>query len=167
MKIATLCLCAATLLFAPARPAIAATVTAQVQATVNRPLTLTGKQNLNFGTIILTAVTAPVTMSVSTSGVVTCGAGLTCAGATMPAIYNVTGSNNQTVYMYAAPVDLTNAANGQTIRLTPILPAGNRLTLTNSGQPGSDFKVGGSIVLNPTTADGLYTGDINVTVDYN
>jgi hypothetical protein len=167
LKIVRLLWWTAAVLFAGARPAIAATVTAQVTAQVNRPLTLAGKQDLNFGTIIMTKVTAPVTVSVSTAGVLTCGAGLTCFGTVTPAIYNVTGSNNQVVYMYAPPVNLTNAANGQTIRLTPILPPGNRLTLTNSGQPGSDFKVGGSIVLGPTTADGRYAGDINVTVDYN
>ncbi|MGE5601151.1 MAG: DUF4402 domain-containing protein, partial [Pseudomonadota bacterium] len=29
-----------------------------------------------------------------------------------------------------------------------------------------NFNVGGSIIITPTTTDGVYSGNINVTVDY-
>ncbi len=167
MKIVTLLSGAAGLMLATDRPASAATVTAQVTAQVTRPLTLASKQNLEFGTIIMATLPAPVTLSVSPAGLLTCPSAVTCSGAVTPAIFNVTGTNNQVVRMYSAPVNLVNAVDGRTITFTPILPAGNSLTLQNSGNPGSNFNVGGSIVLTPTTTAGRYEGDINVTVDYN
>ena len=39
------------------------------------------------------------------------------------------------------------------------------ITLTNSGSPGKDFNVGGSIAV-PSTADGTYSGNVAVTVEY-
>jgi hypothetical protein len=167
VKIIVLLLGTAALMSAVDRPAIAATVTAKVTAQVTRPLTLASRQDLDFGTIIMPALSAPVTVAVSPAGLLTCPSVLTCSGAVTPAIYNVTGTNNQVVRIYAAPVNLVNPVDGRTIVFTPILPAGGSLTLTNSGNPGSNFNVGGSIVLNATTTGGRYAGDINVTVDYN
>jgi hypothetical protein len=40
------------------------------------------------------------------------------------------------------------------------------LTLANSGAPGSDFNIGGTIVITPTTTDGVYSGSVRVEVDY-
>jgi len=89
---------------------------------------------------------------------------LICTGVARPAIFNVSGTKSQLVRVYAAPSDLVNAANGATIRFTPIAQAS--VTLTNSGAPGTDFGVGGSIALTSTTSDGLYSGTVEVTVDY-
>ena len=62
-----------------------------------------------------------------------------------------------------APANLVNTATGATIPFTPIAPA--TLTLTNSGFPGHDFNIGGSLAI-PSTADGTYSGNVQVTVDY-
>ena len=40
------------------------------------------------------------------------------------------------------------------------------VTLTSSGEPGINLDIGGSITLSSATADGTYTGTMNVTVDY-
>jgi hypothetical protein len=40
------------------------------------------------------------------------------------------------------------------------------LLLTNSGAPGIDFAIGGSVTLSSTTSGGTYVGTFNVTVDY-
>ena len=37
---------------------------------------------------------------------------------------------------------------------------------TSSGQPGNNFDLGGTIVLDSTTATGTYRGTFAVTVDY-
>ena len=66
----------------------AASITAQAQANVVKPLTFTSKQNLDFGTILLGAP-GTSTVSLSMAGVLSCGAGLTCSGAPSPAIFNV------------------------------------------------------------------------------
>ena len=155
-----------------ATPAVAAPVGASspapARARMVRPLTLTATPNLDFGTITLGTVAAGgETVSMTTAGVVTCGAGgLTCSGTPVSAEYNVTGTNNQVVQIFSAAAPLTNANDGTTLSFTPTLPVGSTVTLTNSGAPGSDFEVGGSIVITPTTTDGVYSGNINVTVDY-
>ena len=70
----------------------AASITASVNANVVKPLVFTSKQNLDFGTVLLGA-TGTSTVSLSMAGVLSCGSGLTCSGATRPAIFNVQGSN--------------------------------------------------------------------------
>ena len=44
--------------------------------------------------------------------------------------------------------------------------ATNTVTLTSSGAPGNNFDLGGSIDLTSATVEGLYTGNLIVTVDY-
>lgn len=143
--------------------ALAATVNASVNAKVVKPLQLTSKQGLDFGQVVLGTDPGSWTLSISTAGVRTCPAPLLCTGAPRPAILNVTGSNGNVIYIRTSPADLTNAA-GNRLRFTPVAPA--TVTLTNSGNQGKDFNVGGSITLSSTTADGAYSGIIEVTVDY-
>lgn len=141
----------------------AATVNASVNAKVVKPLQLTSKQSLDFGQVVLGTAAGSWTLSISTAGVRTCPAPLLCTGAARPAILNVTGSNGNIVYIRTAPTDLANAA-GNRLRFTPVAPA--TVTLTNSGNQGKDFNVGGSITLSSATPDGAYSGIIQVTVDY-
>jgi hypothetical protein len=54
--------------------------------------------------------------------------------------------------------------SNQTLTLVTDAPAS--VLLTNSGKPGLDFGIGGSITLSSTTAAGTYVGTFNVTVDY-
>ena len=61
-----------------------------------------------------------------------------------------------------APPD---ASRGGTLTLTPV--GANSVLLTNSGAPGENFAIGGSITIAPATVDGVYTGTVNVQVDYN
>lgn len=143
----------------------AATVSVSAAVKVVRPLELSAKQSLNFGQIVMANVTGPTNVSLSMAGVLTCGAGLTCSGSVLPAIYNVRGSNNNTINIFARASNLINASDGSRITFTPIAPAS--IVLTNSGAPGRDFNVGGSIAIVPATSDGLYSGAIDVTVDYN
>ncbi len=148
----------------PATGARAATINASAKAKVVKPLTFTVKRNLDLGTIMLSSTPGTSTVSLSMAGVLSCGSGLTCSGAPLPAIFNVAGTNGNVVRITAVASDLINATDGSTLRFTPIAPAS--VTLTNSGSPGKDFNVGGSITISPTTTDGTYTGNIEVTADY-
>jgi hypothetical protein len=38
--------------------------------------------------------------------------------------------------------------------------------LGNSGQAGTEFSIGGSVNVNGSKADGLYSGTFDVTVEY-
>jgi hypothetical protein len=146
----------------PLASADAAQVTIQANANVVKALIFVSKQDLDFGTV-MPAASGTTIVSMSTAGVVTCPAAATCTGAPRPAIFNVQGTNKGIVQIVVAPSDLINALNGSTIRFTPTAPA--TITLTNSGAPGTDFNIGGSIAI-PSTADGTYLGIIQVTADY-
>jgi len=150
-----------------AGPADAAPGTAQVSANVVKPLVLTWLQDLDLGTIVLGPGSwSGATVGVSQAGALSCtNANVTCSGATKPAQYNVSGSNRQVVHITAPNVTLVNQGDA-TQTLTLVISAPSSVTLTNSGPPGSDFSIGGSITLNSTTAGGTYVGTMNVTVDY-
>ena len=157
-KLATFALLGAT----PLASAEAAQITIQANANVVKALTFSSKQDLDFGTV-MPAASGTTTVSLSTTGVISCPVAATCSGAARPAIFNVQGTNKGVVRIVAAQSDLVNSANGSTIRFTPTAPA--TVTLTNSGAPGTDFNIGGSIAI-PSTADGTYIGNIEVTADY-
>jgi hypothetical protein len=151
-----------------AAPAIAAptgitgsAVTARAQ--IVKPLTLAKVSNMDFGAIV---VQDNGTASMDTAGAITCTANLTCTATGTPAEYKVTGTNNQVVNVTKPNVTLTNATNPGT-DLTLVLTGPTQVTLPNSGATGTNFKLGGSIAIAATTKDGVYTGDLNVTVDYN
>lgn len=152
---------------AGAEPAPAATQVVQVNASVVKPLILTWLQNLDLGTITLGPGTwSGATVSLTRTGVFSCtNTNVTCTGATQRAAYNVSGTNNRVVLINAPNVTLVNQVD-PTKSLTLVVDKVASVTLTNSGPPGTDFYLGGSITLNSTTAGGTYAGNFNVTVDY-
>jgi hypothetical protein len=143
-------------------PAQAAQITIQANANVVKALTFTSKQDLDFGTV-MPAATGTTTVSISSAGAINCPAAATCTGAARPAIFNLQGTNKGVVRITVAASNLINSVNGSTISFTPVAPG--TVTLTNSGAPGTDFNVGGSIAI-PSTADGTYIGNIDVIADY-
>ena len=149
---------------APIGRAQAATTTVQANAKVVKALTLSSVQDLDFGTVIVPNTPGTYSLSISMAGALSCPAPLSCSGTTRPAIMNVSGSNGQVVRIFAAASDLVNPTDGSTIRFTPVAPA--TLTLTNSGSPGRDFNVGGSLAIPSTVTGGTYSGNVEVTVDY-
>jgi hypothetical protein len=137
-------------------------------AKIVKPLTLTWVQDLDLGTIVLsgTGIWAATSIAITNAGVFTCGnANVTCSGATKPAQYKVTGTNNQRVFITAPNVTLTNQNdNTKTLQLTVDNPG--FVDLGNSGTPGVNFGLGGSISVSSATTDGTYSGTFNVTVNY-
>ena len=136
-------------------------------ARIIRPLTLTSTGSLNFGTIVLNGVTADRTVSLSSGNVLDCGSATTelqCSGATSVPTYNVRGTNNQVVTVIKTASNLTNSSDGSVLSMTPL--GVSSVTLTSSGSPGLDFNIGGSIVIGSATTDGVYSGTVDVQVDY-
>jgi len=147
-------------------PAAAITQNATVNANVSRPLTLSAQQSLNLGTIVLNLGTwASTKAGISRNGVFTCGANLVCSGAPQVAQFKVTGTNKMVVLITAPNVTLVNQSD-PTQKLTLVVDNPGQITLTSSGEPGVTFPLGGSITLSSTTGGGLYTGTLNVSVDY-
>ena len=156
---------------AAAAPAVAApvgaTVNAPVQVKVVKPLLLTATGRMNFGTIILNGLTANRTIALSTTNVRDCGGGtaqLVCSGATSVPSYNLRGTNNTVVTIIKTASSLTNTTNGTTLLMT--LTGPTSIAFSNSSANGVDFTIGGSITLTPTTSEGVYSGIVNVQVDY-
>lgn len=149
------------------RPAEGATINATVSANNIKPLVISKIQDLDLGSITLgTGVWSNATVSISQAGALSCAnANITCTGASTVAQYNVQGSKQAVVQITAPNVTLVNQ-NDSTQTLTLVTDAPASLVLTNSGFPGSNFSVGGSVTLNSTTASGTYVGTFNVSVDY-
>jgi hypothetical protein len=150
-----------------ATPAQAITQSTTVNVTVVKPLSLTAVQSMDLGTITLNGGTwTTATVGISKAGVFTCAnTYVICSGAPHVARYKVTGTNKQVVLISVPNVTLTNQ-NDSTQKLTLVADTPSSVTLTSSGEPGITWDIGGSITLSSTTADGTYTGTMNVTVDY-
>jgi hypothetical protein len=153
---------------APAAAAVSATANANAQAKIFRPLTLTKNTDLNFGTIVISgsSFTGEV-VQLDQAGAVTCGGGtnLVCDTTNASAAtFTVVGTNNQTVDVTVpATVSLTGS-NGGTLSMSTDAPA--TVALGASGNAGVPFGVGGSISIDSTTTDGVYTGNFDVTANY-
>lgn len=159
------------LLAALATPAHAAPVSVtapvEVRAKVVKPLTFTATGTMNFGTIILNGLTANRTIAVSPGNIRDCGGGssqLVCSGATSVPTYNLRGPNNAIVTIIKTASNLTNTTTGATLTMTLMGPTS--IVFSNSSVNGVNFTIGGSITLTPTTGEGVYSGTVNVQVDY-
>lgn len=144
-----------------------ATITASVSTTNVKPLVIAKLTDLDLGSVTLgPGAWTNASVSISQTGVLDCtNPNLTCSGSTSAASYNVQGSKQQVVNISAPSVTLVNQSDStKTLILTTDAPS--TLTLANSGFPGSNFSIGGSVILDSTTAAGTYVGTFNVTVDY-
>ncbi|HYC96151.1 MAG TPA: DUF4402 domain-containing protein [Sphingomicrobium sp.] len=134
---------------------------AQARATIVKPLTLTRVAHLDFGSIV---VWGDGTVSMTQAGAISCTAAtLVCAASGTPAEFTVTGTNNRVVQINASNSTITNGTD--TLNFTINAPA--TVTLPNAGVGnGVNFTVGGSIAVFEATSPGLYSGNMNVTVQY-
>jgi len=137
---------------------------ATAHAKIVKPLSLESVANMEFGDI---TVQDAGLATMDNAGAITCTGGLTCAATGTPAEYTVKGTNNQIVYITKPNVTLNNTANPGT-PLTLVLNGHGptQVLLTNSGQAGLNFKLGGEISIAANTLEGDYNGTLAVTVDY-
>jgi hypothetical protein len=143
-------------------PAGAASISATTTVNVAKPVQLTKLQDMDFGTVILSGFSGTRTVAISQAGALTCGANLICQGVPKAARFNVQGFNKMTATIAVTGGNLSNGT--ETILFTPDAPVS--VYLPNSGAPGIDFAVGGTITLSSTLAGGTYTGTMTVTSDY-
>lgn len=143
-----------------ATAANAATATATAKAKILRQLTVINTSDLQFGVIVTGA--AASTVAVSTAGVVTCGAGLVCTGATTAAGFTIGGTSGQVATISVpASITLTNAALN-TMSASLLASAATTTLVANAGS----FTVGGTLSVGASQADGDYTGTFVATVNY-
>lgn len=175
-------LAAAALLALPAQ-AGAATATAQASAKIVKPLVMTGGGTIALGTIVTpSAATFSGTFTIQPAATQTgtfCQSGFVCSGTPTAAMFNLQGTNNTplnlTIPLAVTLTDTSWAGGGAaptlTLNTTNSVAANNAtgvyvMSLSNSGFPGRDFWVGGSIVVNQATPAGTYQGTFTVTADY-
>lgn len=162
MRRSKLFLAAALTNMAFASPALSAQTTAVTSVNVVKPVTLAKLQDMDFGTLTFAGFTGTRTIALSRLGVVTCAADIVCSGTAKQARFNITGSKKLTVLLTYTDGTLSNGTDS--IPFTANGPAS--LTLTNSGAPGTDIDVGGSLTISPTLIGGVYSGAMTVTADY-
>ena len=160
----------------------AATVNATARAKVLKPLQMTGGGTVDFGTIV-----TPSTASFSGTFLIDaaasqtstyCASGFACSGAPAAAMFNLQGSsnNNITLNVPTSVILTLQGATGTPATLTfntkNSLSATNSangnytIQLPNSGSPGLNFYVGGSVTIDQATVGGSYQGTFTVTADY-
>ena len=150
---------------------VAATPKATAKAQIVKPITFAAVTNLNFGTVVLGTLTAPSTVTIDKTAVAVsvCGANLTCSGASNAAKYNVRSTPAQQLTVRSAVSNLllvgSVASPVPSVVFTPDAPA--IIAAGNASSAGYDFYVGGKIDVTTTTLEGVYLGDMDVTVDYN
>ena len=143
-----------------ASAAHAATATGTAKAKILRQITLTNTSALQYATIISGATAS--TVSVSTSGAATCGAGLTCTGTTTAANFDVQGTSGAVVLVGGDSSVTLNGSLGGTMTSSLTYSSAN-ITL---GATGGSFQVGGTLNVGANQAAGDYSGTFNVTANY-
>jgi spore coat protein U-like protein len=162
MRNARLLLSAAIFASVLAMPAGAATTTSTTTVNVIKPVSIVKLQDMDFGTLTFAGFTGTRTITVSRAGALTCATDIVCSGAAKQARFNIQGTNRMVVLLTYSGGTLSNGvdsipftANGQ-----------SSITMINSGAPGIDLEVGGSLTISPTLVGGVYSGTMTVTADY-
>jgi spore coat protein U-like protein len=145
-----------------ATPAAAATIAATTSVNVVKPVQLSKLQDLDFGTLTFSGYTGTRTISINQAGTFACATNIVCSGTPKPARFNIQGTNKMTALVTVTGGALSNGIDS--IPFTPDAPSS--IYTPNSGAPGVDFNVGGSLSVSSTLVGGTYTGTINVTADY-
>jgi len=145
-----------------ATPAAAATIAATTSVNVVKPVQLMKLQDMDFGTLTFSGFSGTRAITINQAGTFACAANIVCSGAPKPARFNVQGFNKMT-----AGITVTSGTLSNGIDSIPFAPdAPTSVYLPNSGAPGVDFNIGGTLTVSSTLVGGTYTGTINVTADY-
>jgi len=161
IKLAT-CTAALVAAIVVASPAGAAQITAATSAKIVKPVSLTKLQDMDYGTLLVTNYTGTRNVVMTRAGAVTCPIEITCSGAPKQARFNVQGTNNMVVLIGVTSAGLVNGSN--TIPFAADVQSS--VTLTNSGAPGTDIDIGGTLTVSGAIPGGTYTGTMTITADY-
>ncbi len=145
-----------------ATPAIAAQTTAVTTVNVIRPVSISKLQDMDFGTLSFAGFTGTRTITLSRAGALTCATDIVCSGVPKQARFNVQGTNKMLVLLTYSGGTLSNGVDS--IPFVADGPAS--IMMTNSGAPGLNFDVGGTLTIDPALVGGVYSGTMTVTADY-
>ncbi len=151
----------ALLTIAMVSPANAETANGDASVKILRAITVTKTADLYFGKVLPTSSGA--TVDVAESGARTCSAGLGCYDTATSGAFRVAGSNGEvvSVSLDSATTTLSDgASHSMTVNL-----ATSTSSLTLSGG-AANFNVAGTLNVGASQADGTYTGQYSVSVNY-
>ncbi len=138
----------------------AATVSATAEVDILAPVTLVQTAGLDFGVVASGAAAGTVTLP-NSSNVRTCSVGLACVGAAQRGTFDVVGASGYTVAITVAASTLLTGP-GAAMALT-LNPSAASVVATGAAQT---FFVGGTLNVGAAQAAGTYTGNYNVSADY-
>lgn len=155
-----------------ASPALAqaASATAEARGVVVQPLTLAKVQDLDFGTVVGSAVAGTVNINADTGGR-TVGGGVTGVPS-FPgdrALFQGAGASGQDVILsLTVPPVLVNQSDvTKTITVNNmVLDSANSTTRTIDGTGVFTVGVGGTFAIKANQTPGLYKADFDLTADY-
>lgn len=164
----TLAALAATIALASPAQAQTVSATAEARGLVLQPLTLSRVDDLDFGTVISSAVAGTVSID-EDSGFRTLTGGVAAGPAAgNRALFSGAGTAGQQVDLdLAYPAVLTSGAN--TIAITSLDfdgGGGQSTTRTIDGTGTFQIGVGGTFAIGVNQANGLYTATFQVTAEY-
>lgn len=140
----------------------AATATAQADATILEVVTLNVGVPLNFG-VIAPDATGTGVVTVSTAGGITCPLPVRCFGGEAAGAFTVSGSAGR-VATITVPAGLVPISNGTTtMNVSNFVASASTVTLTGGADP---FTVGAQLDVANGQQAGVYTGNYNVSADY-
>ena len=162
-------------IMAAALAALAAPAAAQVQpdqqargeALILVPLTLTKLDDLDFGSVLTSAVSGTVAID-ATTGVRTTAGGVTGLPSDpgFRARFAGAGSPNQQVIVVVTPPAALANANGDLLPVLALTLEGSPLKSVDPITRAFFFGVGGIIMVNANQPEGLYEADFTVTAVY-
>ena len=159
-------------------PAVAVDAPAASAATINSSIQIYRVTDLNFGTIVPSAVTGTVTLAPSSSYSSTGGILLVSGTPRTAAAFWAYGQLNRsfaiTMPLQASPIIITNGT--QTMTVDTFIADTSEAT-NNPGATGGvlnymgmysmcPIHIGAKLYVSPNQAVGIYTGTFNVTVAY-
>jgi Mat/Ecp fimbriae major subunit len=138
----------------------AATATATADVEILAPVTLIQTAGLDFGTVAAGAASGTVTLPTG-SNTRTCSVGLACVGAASRGAFEVTGVDT---YVVDITVDASTVLTGAGTDMNLTLDPG--ITSIVADGTAQTFYVGGTLTVGAGQAAGTYTGNYNVSADY-
>ena len=136
------------------------------KAELIKPLSLTKDDDLEFGTIVSSALSGVVAID-AVSGKRTVTGGVTAApsGAFHRATFQAIGQPAQTIVIVVVPPPALTNSTGDQVQLIALTLDGSPIRVI--GSTGElDFGVGGAIVIDANQNEGTYQADFDVLVSY-
>ena len=131
------------------------------RATVLQQITATSTSDLDFGTVV--PGTSASTVTVLSSGVRTCGSGVTCTGTPTPPAWQITATPLRTIYWNGTPTVTVTNGTGDTMTVNLL----NLNSIHNMPVSGSDnIAIGAILQIGANQPDGDYSGVFTVDFSY-